>query len=103
MANTIRPEKARNLAYSWHSGQWSPLYAFASSGLIESPGKLAAEIDAAKREALDKKDLLDLDRLDRYIQHKVSSDPRLAWDGRMYHVAPWGIKNLTKKTETESC
>lgn len=26
----------RRLAYAWHGGQWSPLYAFASSGTIVS-------------------------------------------------------------------
>ena len=37
--------EARQTAYDWHSGQWSPLYAFASSGIIESKGALLGEIE----------------------------------------------------------
>lgn len=29
--SVISLDKARQIAYSWHGGQWSPLYSFASS------------------------------------------------------------------------
>lgn len=35
----------RDTAYSWHSGMWSPLYAFASSGIIANRNALIDEID----------------------------------------------------------
>ena len=38
-------EAMRNVAYSWHGGQDSALYAFASSGLCEDVGELVDEID----------------------------------------------------------
>ena len=44
MPHTITPEKARDLAYSWHGGQYSPLYAFASSGLVEDEPALRREV-----------------------------------------------------------
>lgn len=43
------PENLRQTASEWHSGQWSPLYAFASTGSIE-PG-LEAEISDCLRDA----------------------------------------------------
>lgn len=35
----------REVAYSWHGGQDSALYAFASSGICEDAGELLSEID----------------------------------------------------------
>ena len=40
----LDPFVARDTAYEWHGGQSSPLYAFASSGIIESPEALLGEI-----------------------------------------------------------
>lgn len=40
----IRSTTARRLMYEWHSGQSSPLYAAASSGLVASFVALADEI-----------------------------------------------------------
>ena len=34
----------RQTAYLWHNGQGSPLYAFASSGIVEDRAALIAEI-----------------------------------------------------------
>lgn len=39
----------RQLAYDWHGGQWSPLYAFASSGAITEG--LASEADRCASQA----------------------------------------------------
>lgn len=36
--------KIRQIAYNWHDGQWSPLYAFASSGKVKNLDDLRAEI-----------------------------------------------------------
>lgn len=40
----IRPETARQLGYAWHGGQSSPLYAFASSGIVADTERLQREI-----------------------------------------------------------
>lgn len=34
----------RKVFYSWHGGQWSPLYAAASSGLVDDVDALASEL-----------------------------------------------------------
>ena len=38
-------EEVRKVAYGWHGGQGSALYAFASSGMCEDVGELLSEID----------------------------------------------------------
>lgn len=81
-------EEARSLAYEWHGGQWSPLYAFASSGLVKEPTALRNEIvsclgvsDSADREAL--KNLL------AYTALHVKKAPEGArWQG---YFAPWAV------------
>lgn len=40
----ISEEEARKIASHWHEGQWSGLYAFASSGTIQD--RLTTEIEA---------------------------------------------------------
>lgn len=40
----IDPTDYRTTAYNWHGGQWSPLYAFASSGIVEDLNALLSEI-----------------------------------------------------------
>ena len=40
-----RARKAREAAYDWHGGQWSALYAFASSGICEEKGELFSELE----------------------------------------------------------
>lgn len=39
---------ARDLAYQWHGGMWSPLYAFYRSGEVEDLDVLLEEIDALR-------------------------------------------------------
>lgn len=81
-------EEARSLAYEWHGGQWSPLYAFASSGLVKEPIALHNEIvsclgvsDPADRETL--KNLL------AYTALHVKKAPEGArWQG---YFAPWAM------------
>ena len=34
----------RKMFYSWHGGMWSPLYAAASSGLVDDTDALASEL-----------------------------------------------------------
>lgn len=36
--------EARKIAHQWHGGQWSPLYAFASSGMIKDRWGILREI-----------------------------------------------------------
>lgn len=48
MTRKISPERARDLAYQWHGGQSSPLYAFASSGIVRDRDALLSEIDECR-------------------------------------------------------
>lgn len=83
MARRITPEKARRIAYDWHGGQSSPLYAFASSGLVADLSALVAEIDDCKRYGLSAQ-LRELDQLKRF----VLAMPRTS-DARCPYAAPW--------------
>lgn len=79
-------EEARATAYEWHGGQWSPLYAFASSGLVKDPIALHNEIVFCSRttDATDKKELKNLLA---YVALHVKKTPTGAkW--QHYH-APW--------------
>lgn len=81
-------EEARNLAYEWHGGQWSPLYAFASSGLVKDPTALHNEIVFCSRttDAADKKEL---QGLLAYVALHVKKAPEGArWQG---YFAPWAM------------
>lgn len=82
---TIHSNKAREIAYSWHGGQWSPLYAFASSGLIESLVDLDKEIAACEQLAGTRKDSLELAQLRRYIKSPIIR----AIPGRYPFAASW--------------
>ena len=82
MPRLITPEKARRIAYDWHGGQSSPLYAFASSGLVADLPALVAEIDDCKRYGLSTQ-LRELDQLRRF----VLAMPRT--DTSHHYTAPW--------------
>lgn len=85
MARIIHSSKARQLGYSWHGGQWSALYAFASSGLIEDLQALLREIAACEVLAGTKRDLRDLNALRRYVSSSIIA--RIP--GRYPYAAPW--------------
>lgn len=42
----IQNKTARRIMYEWHNGQWSPFYAGASSGLVESFDSLISEANS---------------------------------------------------------
>ena len=85
MARIIHSRKARELAYDWHGGQWSALYAAASSGLIEDLQALIREIDSCLVLAGTKADVRALNSLKRYFQSSIiASIP-----GRYPYAAPW--------------
>lgn len=85
----ITPDRARELAYLWHSGQSSPLYAFASSGLVKDPVALGREIVACQHDAKGK-DLKQLQQLDAFIaEHVIPTRPGASWP---HHFAPWARK-----------
>lgn len=81
----IRPETARQLGYQWHGGRSSPLYAFASSGIVADPAKLRAEIAdnlAYAKEQERPRQARELGQLDEFVAAK------LEWhDGDW--LAPW--------------
>ena len=82
---TIHSSKARELAYSWHGGQDSTLYAFASSGLIADLVALDKEIASCETLAGTRKDSLTLAQLRRYIKSPIIR----AIPGRYPFAAPW--------------
>ncbi len=74
-------KKMREVAYEWHSGMWSPLYAFASSGLCEDKGALLGEIDISI--ALKEGDLQELYELRDFVEDLEYDEGLRAW------LAPW--------------
>lgn len=85
MAKHIQPEKARALAYEWHGGMYSPLYAFASSGLIASHLALLGEIRECERLAETVTDKRKVRALYRFARDCVAR----IHDERYPHAAPW--------------
>lgn len=77
----------RDLAYQWHSGMWSPLYAFASSGIVEDKSALLLEIQANIRDAA-RKDRHDLVYMSDFIH-------ALPVQENGCYLAPWA-KEMTK-------
>ena len=49
----MNEQEARQVACDWHSGQWSPLYAFCSSGTITDVDILIAEVNDCAPEGPD--------------------------------------------------
>lgn len=86
----IRNTKARTLAYEWHGGQDSPLYAFASSGLVKDVEALLQEIQHNLHWAQQQQMTVyarELQQLEAYIRSCVRPTPPGArWP---YHYAPW--------------
>lgn len=83
--STLHSTKAREIAYSWHGGQDSPLYAFASSGLIADLVELDKEIARCEMLAGTVKDCLTLAQLRRYIKSPIIR----AMTGKYPFAAPW--------------
>jgi hypothetical protein len=88
MAKFINSEKARSIAYSWHGGQFTPLYAFASSGIIENLSALIREINSCATLAGTTRDCKDINALLRYIKSGIIA---ACPDGN--YRAPWGFKS----------
>lgn len=80
-------QEARELAYQWHGGQWTPLYAFASSGLVRDRDSLMQEVKVCAATA-SAEDRYKLYRLNIYIEYNVrKTTEEEAWP---HYVAPWG-------------
>lgn len=86
----IQHKTARDLLYSWHSGQGSPFYAAASSGLC-------ASFDALKREAHAMDDEKDQFRLLEWIDRREKVAPVVVVQGRAYRVLPWVSRSYFPK------
>lgn len=86
----IQHKTARDLLYSWHSGQSSPFYAAASSGLC-------ASFDALKCEAAAMDDEKDQFRLLEWIQRREKVAPVVVIQGRAYRVLPWVSRSYFPK------
>ncbi len=85
----IRPETARQLGYQWHGGRSSPLYAFASSGIVADPAKLRAEIAdnlAYAKEQERPRQARELGQLDEFVAAKLERQTDQTW------LAPWAYR-----------
>ena len=75
---TISHAKARKLAYLWHGGQSSPLYAFASSGIVQNLDALKSEVTDCIRVAIfndyPEKEQNEVLQLQRYIENRLLPD-----------------------------
>ena len=88
----IRASTARKLFYSWHGGQWSPLYAAASSGLVENWEALKHEVRECYVTSTSRKEQAELARLldwviDQQIRKAVNRIV-IAY-GVRYNALPW--------------
>lgn len=75
MSRHITAHKARALAYQWHGGMSSTLYAFASSGLVSCQLALLSEIRKCELLAEKKTDIVNLRSLYRYARDCVARVP----------------------------
>lgn len=89
MPRTITPEKARELAYQWHGGQSSPLYAFASSGLVADEPALRREIQVCLGYAAQQtqKDYDELRQLANFVRLRLTYEKGVRYPWR----APWAV------------
>ena len=84
---TIRNKTARELMYAWHSGQCSPFYAAASSGLVENWEALLYECESMKNNPDNPQDY---QKLVEWIKHKQSKAKfKIVVCGSSYFVLPW--------------
>lgn len=94
MPRLISHEKARRIAYDWHGGQDSPLYALASSGLVRDPIAVFREIDHC-RSCGTKHLVRELNQLERYLEYNLHlTEPGAQWP---YYCAPWADTKMTKR------
>ena len=82
--------QARCVAYEWHGGQGSPLYALASSGFVPDFNALMDEMrdcinTTYKYASYTQTDRSQLERLAKYCRTKLKRSP----DMRFQFVAPW--------------
>lgn len=75
-----RAASVRQTAYEWHSGQGSPLYAFASSGICENKEDLLLEISGC---LLENHDDEELEELKEFVEGELVQDIDGNW------LAPW--------------
>ena len=87
----IAPDAARKLAYEWHSGQASALYALASSGLLIDPVRAGQEIqECIEFQTNDDKQVKELRWLNDFIAERVQrTAPGARWP---HYAAPWAGK-----------
>lgn len=97
MPKLISPEKARRIAYAWHGGQSTPLYALASSGLVRDPLAVFAEINECRAYGLSA-NLRELDQLERYLEyHLIPTAPGAKWE---YYYVPWANPDMVNQVST---
>ena len=79
----IHNKTARQLMYDWHSGQWSPFYAAASSGLVEDWERLIGEAKTINNK--------DGEKLVQWLEYQKAKPKAVSVlvRGVLYGVLPW--------------
>lgn len=80
----IQSKTARRLMYEWHNGQFSALYAAASSGLVENFDRLISEV-----ETIDPKDR---EKLLPWVKAKKAKHKEVFISNSWYGILPWVSK-----------
>ena len=83
-----RAAKARETAYSWHGGQESALYAFASSGICENKEGLLREVRRCLAQDEDEDEEAELLALMDFVENDLEFDVDLH-TGINQWLAPW--------------
>ena len=85
----MKAERARELLYNWHGGQWDPTYAAASSGLVEDLPALIQELYLSSlHPSTSDEDKVELEQLIGYLNNPISTFSVEA-NGHPYLALPW--------------
>lgn len=90
----IQHKTARQLLYSWHNGQSDPIYAAASSGLVQDWDALLYSIEHGVDDETDR------NKLSEYIKHKQRKAKHYyVIRGLRYYPLPWVSRSYGQLVE----
>lgn len=87
----IQSKTARNLMYAWHGGQFSPFYAAASSGLVESFDAIRKEINSCILLCANQPEAIEeLNNLMQWVnKQEAKSKTQYKIGNEWYFILPW--------------
>lgn len=109
MKPRFNPAKMREQFYAWHGGQWSAIYAAASSGLVDDVEALQTELRAGaqwcesnpRAQAGCAADARYLRRVADALPDILSTPGVHSSDGRTYRCLPWADRSHIKETQCQ--